>query len=441
MGMRRFARLLVVLGTITVVFGLAKLHAVRHHYVLHGSSRFSWAVAYVGLVCVAAYAAGLPEVPRRRSRVLAALVATGLGAGAISLVQLFAGDALLPRFVVFGSAVVLVPWFVLCAGIADGGRSRAEDRDRVVLVGDLDEGDTLRLELEAAPERPAAIVAALDAGSAVGRDKGTEPLVDLAIAKRATVVVLSRTAQDDERIVDQAAVLHAAGLRVRSLAGFYEDWLGKLPIGELERVSLLFDIGEIHGRGYARVKRLLDLALGGVGLVVLALITPLVMLGDLVANRGALLYRQPRVGRDGRVFTVLKFRTMRAGEAALGGEWTCEEDPRVAPFGRLLRRLHLDELPQMVNIVRGELSLVGPRPEQPHYVEELEEKIPFYGLRHLVRPGLTGWAQVKFGYASDAHDALEKLQYDFFYLRRQGLALDARILGRTLRDVVDRGGR
>jgi len=117
------------------------------------------------------------------------------------------------------------------------------------------------------------------------------------------------------------------------------------------------------------------------------------------------------------------------------------DDPRITPFGAWLRRTHLDELPQMVNILRGDLSLVGPRPEQPAYVEELEAKIPFYRLRHLVRPGLTGWAQVKYPYGATDGDALEKLQYEFFYLRHQGLALDLRIVGRTVRSVLRRGGR
>jgi lipopolysaccharide/colanic/teichoic acid biosynthesis glycosyltransferase len=120
--------------------------------------------------------------------------------------------------------------------------------------------------------------------------------------------------------------------------------------------------------------------------------------------------------------------------------WTELDDPRVTPFGRFLRRTHVDELPQVLGILRGDLSVVGPRPEQPEYVEELVTKLPFYDLRHLVRPGLTGWAQVKYGYAGDDRGALEKLQYEFFYLRHQGLALDGRIVVRTLRSVVGGAG-
>jgi lipopolysaccharide/colanic/teichoic acid biosynthesis glycosyltransferase len=205
---------------------------------------------------------------------------------------------------------------------------------------------------------------------------------------------------------------------------------------------LLFDIREVHGARYLRVKRLADLMVGLVGTVVLALAIPFILVGNVMANRGPLFYRQPRVGKNGRLFEVVKFRTMRASnDQELANEWTREDDPRITRFGRVLRRTHLDELPQVFNIVRGDLSLVGPRPEQQHYVEELSQKLPFYSLRHLVRPGLTGWAQVKYGYAGDERDALEKLQYEFWYLEHQSLALDLRIVGRTIRSVIGRGGR
>jgi lipopolysaccharide/colanic/teichoic acid biosynthesis glycosyltransferase len=441
MGMRRLARALVLIGIVVVVLGLSKLHAVRHEYDFTGSFRFTWALAYIVLLWVAAYATGIPDLGRRRTLWLSAAAAAAIGAVGVSIAQLFLGDALLPRFVVFGAALVLVPWYVLCTMVASGGHLREEARDRVVVVGAHDDGETIRLELADGAEHPALVVAALTIDSATGDGSGTEPLVDRAIADDATVVVLARAAQDDEHIVEQVAALHEAGLRIRSLADFYEEWLGKLPIAELERVSLMFDIREVHRLRYARVKRLLDVVLGAVGLVVFLVTLPLVVVGDLLANRGKVFYRQPRVGRDGQRFSIVKYRTMRTAPEGAPNEWTTEDDPRITPFGRLLRRTHFDELPQVINILRGDLSVVGPRPEQPHYVEELAAKIPFYDLRHLVRPGLTGWAQVKFGYAGDERDAIEKLQYDFFYLRHQSLALDLRIMGRTLRELSGRGGR
>ena len=231
---------------------------------------------------------------------------------------------------------------------------------------------------------------------------------------------------------------------MRSLTLFYDEWLGKLPLSELERVSLMFDIGELHRARYGRLKRLIDLAAAVAGLVALAVVTPAVAVGNLIANRGPLFFRQERMGRNGHVFSILKFRSMRDGDGDGSNEpgaWTSEDDPRITPLGRWQRCSHIDELPQAWNVLRGDLSLCGPRPEQPRYVTELTEKIPFYNLRHLVRPGVTGWAQVKYPYGSTDDDALEKLQYEFWYLRHQKLVLDLKIAGRTLRHVVGRAGR
>lgn len=438
--MRRLARAAINVGTVGCVLGLGLAHAAAHGYSMTGSSRFAWSLGYVAALTIAAYGFGLPDQTRtRRHALLAALGATVAAAATISVVELFVGDALLPRAVVFGSALVLVPWYVLWARVAGDVRSRAEDRDRVVLVGDVDEVGLLRDELDRAPERHAVVVAAVTPEEVALDDPPRVPLLDVAHAARATVLVLSRRAQSDEDVVLQAARLHEHGVRVRTLSLFYEQWLGKLPVGELERVSLLFDVGEVHAPHYAQAKRLFDLCLATVGTVALVCVTPLVVAANLLANRGPLLYRQPRVGRDGKLFSILKFRTMHCVDPA--GDPTAEDDPRVTRFGRVLRHSHLDELPQVLNILRGELSVVGPRPEQPHLVSELSAKLPFYRLRHLVRPGLTGWAQVKYRYAGTDVEALEKLQYEFFYLRRQSLALDVRIVGRTVRSVIGRDGR
>ena len=443
--MARTARDLLVAGTFVAVFGLSKLHASRIAplaYDFTGSFRFGWAVAYALLLVVAAYGIGLPDLPRsRRGALASALGATLAAALAISLVQLVVGDALLPRFVVFASVLVLIPWYLICVNLAVDGHDRALHHDRVVVVGDHAEIAPLREEIEHFAEVPAEIVAVLTPGEAAVAAVGARPLCDLVTAEGATVVVLDRAAQVEPSIVSQAASLHESGIRLRTLSLFYEEWLGKLPVSELERVSLMFDIGEVHRTRYGRVKRLVDVTLAAAGLVVLAAAVPVVWVANRFANRGPLFYRQARVGKGGEPFQIVKFRTMRPDpDGTTHNEWTTEDDPRITPFGQVMRASHLDELPQVLNILRGELAVVGPRPEQPAYVEELNEKLPFYSMRHLVRPGLTGWAQVKYGYAGDERDALEKLQYEFFYLRRQGIALDLRIVGRTLRSVTGRQG-
>src|SRR5581483_3161158 len=417
--MRRVARPLLYLGTAAIVLGLGRYHAqFIGHYYFHASQRLPWTLGYAGTLCVVAYGMGLPDLERRRSAWGASLGAASLGAVSVSTVQLLLGSLLLPRFVVLASVALVTPWFALCVGIADIGRQRDEERDRVVLVSGPEEHAALAAELSSNLERSAVLDSWLRPEEVAG-GHSDKRLVERVLDEHGTLLVLDRSAAIEERVVRQAAVLHEAGLRVRTLSIFYDEWLGKLPVAELERMSLMFDLGELHRVRYARVKRLYDVCAGAVGAVGFIAALPLVLAGNAVANRGPLFYRQQRVGRGGREFEIIKFRTMRpdAGQSV----WTEEGDTRVTRWGRVLRRTHIDELPQVLNILRGEQSIVGPRPEQPQYVAELRDKIPFYDLRHLVRPGLTGWAQVNYQYGASETDALEKLQYDFYYLRHQSL--------------------
>src|SRR5581483_7816427 len=442
--LRRAARPLLYTGTAAVVLGLARIHA-RYigHYSFHATDpvRFAWTFGFLAMLILASYGAGLPELPRTNRQALTSALVAPVGAAVlISVAQLLAGDTLLPRFVVVGSAVMLVPWNLVCVAVARGARARGERRDRVVVVASRDEALLLEDELRGEPERPATLVGVMEPDEAVSTGVQSKPLCEQVLNSAATVVVLDRNALGNPAIVAQAAALHEAGIRVRPLRLFYEEWLGKMPLSELERASLLFDIRELHGARYIRVKRMSDIALGLLGVAVLIVIEPFVLLGNLIGNRGPLLYRQERVGKHGKIFEMVKFRTMR-DEPGSDGEWTQRDDPRVTPFGRVLRRTHLDELPQFWNVLFGHLSIVGPRPEQPRYVAELSDKLPFYNLRHLVRPGLTGWAQVKYRYASDERDALEKLQYEFWYLEHQSISLDVRIVGRTIRSVLGGPGR
>ncbi len=435
--MRRLYRWLLFLAPLATVVTLAELHAhLVGHYSFTGSTRFAWSVAYIVLLEFAAYAAGLPDGPR--TTVAAVWTSVGAVAGAaltISVVQLLAASLLLPREVVLGSALVLAPAFAALTVADQRARARGDGATRVLAVLGADEAAAFERDLPVAQEHEAQLAAVLDATEV--RDDGR--LVAASDQHGATVMVLGREAQLDEAVVAQAALLHGKGLRVRTLTLFYDEWLGKLPVSELERTSLMFDIQELHAAGYARAKRVVDVLAGLAGLVLLAVAVPVVWLLDRAGNPGALFFRQPRVGKGGRTFTIVKFRTMTAGEDE--SVWTEEGDPRLRPVGRWMRRVHVDELPQALNLLRGDLSLVGPRPEQPRYVTELVEKIPFYDVRHLVKPGVTGWAQVKFPYGASVADALEKLQYEFWYLRHQGPVLDLRIMARTVRSVVHLEGR
>ncbi|MDH3706433.1 MAG: sugar transferase, partial [Acidimicrobiia bacterium] len=345
--MSKLARVLVMLGSAVAVVGLSKFHAAQvaePPYDYTASSRLAWSLGYIGLLVLSAYAAGLPDLPRtRRATVMASTGAVLAAAMGISVFQLLVGTALLPRFVVFGSALLLVPWYWICVDLAADGRSRREQRDRVIVVGSWADSANLTLELDETSERPAVVVDVLDPSDVEVRRAEPRPLLAAASAGEANVVVLDRAAQASPAVVGQVADLHARGVRVRTMSLFYEEWLGKLPVAELERVSLMFDIGEIHRARYGRLKRLTDITLALVLMPAVALAVPAVWLGNRVGNRGPLLFRQERVGRAGEPFTIYKFRTMEPGGDST---WTVEDDPRITRFGNVLRLTHVDELPQ-----------------------------------------------------------------------------------------------
>lgn len=443
--MRRIARLLLYCGTAALVLGLVQFHATYiGHYDAFESTRFAWALAYIAVLNVAAYAVGLPDLPRNAYQALGLAMVANIAAGLfISLVQLGLGVAILPRFVVFWTAGLLVPGYALCAFVAAQGRRDGRRRDRVLAVVSEEEAAALQSDVRRA-ERRASLVKVVSHRDAATIDSGRQPLLEAFSGVDASILVLDRVAQNDESIVAQAALLHSRGVRIRTLSLFYDEWIGKLPLSELERVALMFDIGELHRLRYGRVKRLVDGALALAGLMVMSVVVPVVFVANLFGNRGPLFFRQLRVGKGGKEFTIIKFRSMTPGSAATDageGVWTTDDDARITTVGKWLRRTHLDELPQVINILRGDQAIVGPRPEQPSYVSMLHEKIPFYDLRHLIRPGLTGWAQLNYHYGATEFDALEKLQYEFYYLRHQSVALDLRIVVRTLRQIVGRRGR
>lgn len=432
-------------GIIAAVIGSSKFHAsflAENTYDLSRSPRLGWAVVFAASLMAAAYAAGFPDHvgPRARQVVLSHLGSVVGALIGISAVQLAWGSPLLPRFVMVATGVATLPLFAWTVRLSRGAGRSTSDRDRVVVICNAEDRRDLAEEQWDRAERRAEVVAWLEPDEALATSTDPTPVRTAVELHDAGVVVLDRESQGRQIVVDQVALLHEDGVRVRTLALFYEEWLGKLPVGELERVSLMFDIGELHRGRYGRAKRLVDVAVGVCLLPALAVAVPFVWLGNQVNNRGPLFFSQHRVGKDGGTFSMLKFRSMDVRPEA-ASVWTEVDDDRVTPFGSVLRRSHLDELPQVLNILRGELSLIGPRPEQPQYVEQLETKLPHYQLRHLVQPGLTGWAQVKYGYARTERDALQKLQFEFFYLRHQSLWLDLRILARTVRLIFTGGDR
>jgi sugar transferase (PEP-CTERM system associated) len=232
-----------------------------------------------------------------------------------------------------------------------------------------------------------------------------------------------------------------SGVTFDHLASVYEEYTGKIAVENLRPSWLIFSEGFRKTRILLASKRGLDLVASSIGLILAAPIMLLVALAVRITSVGPVLYHQRRVGRHGHVFTVHKFRTMRLdAEQNTGPMWSTLNDSRITSIGGFLRRTRLDELPQLWNVLIGEMSFVGPRPERPEFVSQLTEKIPFYGQRHVLRPGLTGWAQVRYTYGASVEDSIEKLQYDLYYIKNLSMALDIVIILETIKTVILRKG-
>ena len=224
-----------------------------------------------------------------------------------------------------------------------------------------------------------------------------------------------------------------------SLASFYERITGKVPLSQIDEIWFLHNLRERERSAYETLKRITDILSGLVLGLFALLFLPLVAIALLLESPGSLFYAQQRVGKNGKVFTLWKFRSMVPNAEENGAAWAQKNDPRVTKAGNILRKTFIDELPQAINILKGDMSLVGPRPERPEFVQSLSEEIPFYQIRHLVKPGITGWAQVNSPYGNSTQGALEKLQYDLYYLKNRSLMLDLDILLKTV-NVVFKGG-
>lgn len=229
----------------------------------------------------------------------------------------------------------------------------------------------------------------------------------------------------------------AKGIRILDAMDFVEAETGQVDIDNLYPARFIFSQNGGYGRWATRAKRTLDVAISATALL---LLSPLLLIVGLLIcfdSPGGAFYRQTRCGLNNRPYEIIKFRSMRSdAEAAGTPQWAQANDSRVTRIGRMLRQTRIDELPQLWNILKGEMSLVGPRPERPYFVEQLEGKLPFYAERHRVKPGLTGWAQIKYRYGASEEDAGEKLRFDLYYVKNFNVFLDISILARTVRVVL-----
>ena len=265
-------------------------------------------------------------------------------------------------------------------------------------------------------------------------------LAEMVDERGARTIILALPYDHPELPLDYLLECKIEGRNVVDAGAFYESVAQKILLERLEPYSVLFPEGYTMTRvrwvlksAFERVLACVLLAVLGVPLLIVALLVKL-------TSPGGAIYRQERVGKSGKTFLVLKFRTMVQDAEAGGVQWAQKNDARVTRLGRFLRRTRIDELPQLINVLRGEMAFIGPRPERPKFVDQFKHDIPFYHFRHFVKPGITGWAQVQFAYARSLDDTREKLRFDLYYIKHVSLFFDAMILLATLRAVVRGGG-
>lgn len=354
------------------------------------------------------------------------------------------GRAVLPRLMAIyfiWDAALLSYAGRLFAGwlIAREGRSR-----RVLVAG---EGSAIDSAIEIL-QRP--VFADIQIAGVVGEHARAESIeirtgTDLlAVAERlqATDLVVAAAGDVAPAVAEGALLCQVQGMEVTVLSDLYEQAFRRVPVQHLGPTWVLGNlVGTAHIAESSMPKRLLDLAAGGIVLVFTLILAPFIALAIMLETGRPVLYRQVRLGRGGREFVITKFRTMRHDAEKAGPQWSPKDDPRTTRVGRFLRRTRLDELPNIWAVIRGDMSMVGPRPERQAFVDMLERQVPLYRARLAVAPGLTGWAQVNHTYTDSVEDTVVKLEYDLYYVKHRSLAFDIGILARTIPTMFRFRGR
>ena len=236
--------------------------------------------------------------------------------------------------------------------------------------------------------------------------------------------------------LEQLLACRLKGVPVDDGMAFTEQLAGKLSVENLHPSFLIFSDGFKSSEIFKRVKRGIDILASLVALTLFFPITLLISLAIRLDSKGPVIYEQERVGEDEKIFRLLKFRSMRVDAEASVPVWASVDDPRITRVGRVIRKLRLDEIPQMINVLKGEMSFVGPRPERHFFVKELEKEVPYYSQRHVIKPGITGWAQIMYRYGASKEDALQKLKYDLYYIKHMSITLDLMIIFETVKIVL-----
>jgi sugar transferase (PEP-CTERM system associated) len=408
-------------------------------------------VAFVCQMCLY-YAELYDEMrmsPDRRELLVRIFQALGATSIILAILYYIFPALVLGRGVVMIAAImitaVVVGWRMLYTWFA----RRVAPRERLLLVGTSASAVALAKELHRREDFGVQIVGFVDADPArVGTPVfnpaviGTiDDIPEIVRSQAIDRVVVSLADARGKLPMDKLLEMRTAGVTFHHMASVYEEYTGKIAIENLRPSWLIFSAGFRRSRWRDGVKRSIDVVSAVAILALLGPVIALLALAVRLTSPGPAFYSQTRVGLQGRLFKVYKLRSMRHdAEAATGAVWSRLGDARVTPLGRFMRATRLDELPQLWNVLHGEMSFVGPRPERPEFIENLQKQIPFYGQRHVVKPGVTGWAQVRYTYGATIEDAMEKLQFDLFYIKNFSISLDLFIIFETLKTVLLRKG-
>jgi sugar transferase (PEP-CTERM system associated) len=276
---------------------------------------------------------------------------------------------------------------------------------------------------------------------AMTRESVGAHLMEVVHKQKVRRVILAMPDRRDTMPMPELFELRLQGVKVEEATSWLEKISNKIEVQNLNPSWVVLGEGFRRSTAIMMIRRALSVVFSLIGLILALPLFPLIMLAVYLDSKGPVFYYQDRVGKNGSVFQVVKFRTMRQdAEAANGPQWAVENDPRVTRVGGFLRSLRLDDIPQLWCVFKGDMALVGPRPERPEFVELLSKDIPYYSVRHMVRPGLTGWAQVKYKHVSTVEDAREELQYDLFYIKNASIGLDLLIVFQTIKTVLLRRG-
>ncbi len=347
------------------------------------------------------------------------------------------------RVMVVGSALAVIAiffWRILFSAFA----LRVVGRDRILLVGGSPLLEDIGQYIADHPESGLEVAGYLDdrhqSGAPLPGGKilgDMDSLRDIVRATQPHRIVVGMFERRNRMPVSELLELRFAGNVIEEVANTYERVCGRVCLKEIRPSQLIFS-GELGPRPQNLLyQRITNVIAAVIGIVLFFPFMVLTALAVRLSSPGPVLYRQARVGLDDTLFTVYKFRSMRVdAETGTGPVWAQKDDPRVTTVGRIIRRIRFDELPQLFNVLRGEMSMVGPRPERPEFVKALNEQIPYYRQRHCVRPGITGWAQISYKYGDTLEDTITKLEYDLYYIKNMSMSLDTYIIFHTLKAML-----